>query len=355
MSMETQVTNESDAWESFIDFIASELEQARRVHYEVTEMIERSQVELTRLTQRNASINAHLQQLHAQFDSVPRSDIRVVYDSALDAQRRLLVMRSQVEKLQSDQAHLEKYIQLLEKVQDFVGEGSSAESGRRRDGGMAMLEKLIDAQEAERQKLSRQMHDGPAQDLSNFIVQAEIVARLFDLDPLKAREELENLKNAAMATFQKVRLFITGLRPMMLDDLGLFITVQRYGEAFSNETGAEVNVMTRGAQQRFAPYAEVMIFRAIQELMNNAYRHNQDMLRKLMIEVFLEVGDQFVKVVVRDDGKGFDLHQLQESGGLGLRLIRERVEMLGGSVDIDTAPGQGCRVTLQIPLNNITL
>ncbi len=353
--MVIQATDESNAWESFVDFVASELEASRRAYDEVTQMIERSQVELTRLTQRNANINAHLQQLHNQFESVPRSDIRVVYDSALDAQRRLLVMRSQVEKLQSDQSHLEKYINLLERVQNLLTEGSLAGGKRGGNSGTAMLEKLIDAQETERQKLSRQMHDGPAQDLSNFIVQAEIVSRLFDLDPLKAREELENLKNAAMATFQKVRLFIAGLRPMMLDDLGLFITVQRYGETFSSETGAEVNVITRGAQQRFVPYAEVMIFRAIQELMNNAYRHNQDTLRKLSIEVFLEVGDQFVRVVVRDDGKGFDVHQLQESSGLGLRLIRERVEMLGGTVDIDTAPGQGCRVTLQIPLSNITL
>lgn len=347
--------DENSTWESLLEFITSELEQARHAHREVTMQLEQGQVELSHLTKRNASINAHLQQIQNQFESVPLDQIRMVYDSALEAQRHLLFARGQVEKWQSEQACLQQYIDALERVRNSLEKGLRPSGLRGSLGGMALLEKLIDAQEAERQKLSRQMHDGPAQDLSNFIVQAEIVSRLFDVDSSKAREELENLKNAAMATFQKVRLFISGLRPMMLDDLGLFPTIKRYVDVFREETGVDASLTVKGSEQRFASYAEVMLFRAIQELMTNAYRHNQDLLSKLQIQVALVVDDQVVKVIVSDNGKGLDVNQLQGSEGLGLRLIRERVEMLGGSLDIDSSLGKGCRVTLQIPVDNILM
>ena len=98
------------------------------------------------------------------------------------------------------------------------------------------METVINSQEAVRQRLSRQMHDGPAQTLSNFIVQTEIAARLFDLDPKRAREELDNLKLVAMQAFQKMRSFIFELRPMMLDDLGLFPTLKRYVDSFKEQS-----------------------------------------------------------------------------------------------------------------------
>jgi two-component system sensor histidine kinase DegS len=98
---------------------------------------------------------------------------------------------------------------------------------------------LVNAQETERQRLSRQMHDGPAQALSNFILQTEIAMRLMDVDAGQAREELNSLKASAMGTFQKVRNFIFELRPMMLDDLGLAPTIRRYADAFKEQTGLD--------------------------------------------------------------------------------------------------------------------
>ena len=101
---------------------------------------------------------------------------------------------------------------------------------------------IINAQEAERQRLSRQMHDGPAQAMSNFILQTEIAMRLLDVDAAQAKEELGNLKAAAMGTFQKVRNFIFELRPMMLDDLGLVPTVRKYVDAFKDQTGLDISL-----------------------------------------------------------------------------------------------------------------
>jgi two-component system sensor histidine kinase DegS len=197
-----------------------ELEETQRALREVTLMIEQSQGELTKLSQRNAAITAHLQQAQGQIGKLPVEELRMAYDSALDAQQRLLVMRGQLEKLQNDRGHLEKYKVILERTYSQSSDHSDVTTAAGK-GKLASVEMLVNAQEAERQRLSRQMHDGPAQALSNFILQTEIAMRLLEVDPGQAREELSNLKVAAMGTFQKVRNFIFELRPMMLDDLGL--------------------------------------------------------------------------------------------------------------------------------------
>jgi two-component system sensor histidine kinase DegS len=210
-----------------------------------------------------------------------------------------------------------------------------------------MIEMIIQAQEAERQRLSRQMHDGPAQALSNFILQTEIAMRLFDLDQDQAKDELENLKVSATDTFRKVRDFIFELRPMMLDDLGLVPTLKRYIDATKEQSGLDIRITVSGNERRLQSYQEVMIFRAIQELLNNAIRHSQ----ASMIKIQLDMGDEVsnIKATVDDDGKGFDVDNMAKQGGMGLKVIIDRVEMLGGEVEIDSVVGQGTRVTFHMP------
>jgi two-component system sensor histidine kinase DegS len=204
---------------------------------------------------------------------------------------------------------------------------------------------LVNAQETERQRLSRQMHDGPAQALSNFILQTEIAMRLFDVDAGQARAELNSLKSSAMGTFQKVRNFIFELRPMMLDDLGLVPTVRRYADAFKEQTGLDINVTVTGNERRLEPYLEVMIFRALQELLGNASRHAQGTMAKVM----LDMGEERIRVSVEDNGRGFDPDAVKQGTSLGLKLIQERSEMLGGSFEMDSALGKGARISFAVP------
>jgi two-component system, NarL family, sensor histidine kinase DegS len=338
-------TTESN--EDFLQVVQGELEQSRRALKEISLLYEQSQGELTKLTQRNAAITGHMQQMQAQFESIPRADIRMAYTSALDAQQRLLVMRGQLEKMQSDQGHLQKLVSYLEKMSQFLTSGEQSQQGK--GGSTNILSMLIKAQEAERQRLSRQMHDGPAQALSNFIVQTEIAARLLEMDPAKAKEELNSLKTTAMTTFQKVRSFIFELRPMMLDDLGLVPTLRRYIDSFKEQSGVDVNLTVKGKERRLDSTSEVVVFRAVQELMGNAARHNANQSMKVQINVQLSIESLVMKVVVTDNGKGFDPSLITQGDGIGLKLIRERIEMLDGNLDIDTAIGKGCKITLQVP------
>ena len=322
----------------------AELEETNRALREVTLMIEQSQGELNKITQRNAAISSHLQQVQKQ--GVEIEELKMAYDSALDVQQRLFVMRSQLEKLQNDKSHLEKYKAILENTNFSAGDAANPSTPVANvKSQLAGIEMIVNAQEAERQRLSRQMHDGPAQALSNFILQTEIAMRLLDIDPVQAKDELGNLKTSAMTTFQKVRNFIFELRPMMLDDLGLTPTLKKYADAFKEQANLDVSVTVTGAERRLEPYLEVMIFRAVQELLGNASRHSQASI----VKVKVDLGNDLIRVSVDDNGKGFDPETLREANNLGLKLIRERAEMLGGNFEIDSAAGSGARISFSVP------
>lgn len=327
--------------------LGAELEQeingTQRELAEVDLMLEQSKGEVDKLTQRNTTISAHLQQIQLQIDEVPAPDIRVAYEAALDAQQRLVVMRGQLEKLESDRNHLERQLAVLKKVKDAsTGQGTVADNGR---AAMASVEVMIQAQESERQRLSRQMHDGPAQALSNFILQTEIALRLFEVDQEQARQELNSLKAAASSTFQKIRDFIFDLRPMMLDDLGLVPTIKRYADHLTEKLGSEVTVSVTGSERRLEPYLEVVIFRAIQELLIAQGIHTQ----ASSIKVQLDISERQVRVSIEDNGQGFDPVSLPPEAELAVKAIRERMEMLAGTFDIDSATGEGARLSFSVP------
>ena len=119
MALQMLSVSTEDPWEEFQKEMESEYEQTQHSLREVTLMLEQSQSELTKLTQRNATITGHLQQVQAQVETMPRQDIRMAYNAALEAQQRLLMMRGQLDKLQSDQEALKRYSSFLEKVRAF--------------------------------------------------------------------------------------------------------------------------------------------------------------------------------------------------------------------------------------------
>src|SRR5579859_3438685 len=311
---------------------------------ELNRMIDQSRGEVEKLAQRNAAIAAHLRQLQGNFENMPRSDIRTAYEAASEAQQRLFTMRGQLEKLQGEQANLER---LASHLQHTLTALQSLEVAAPQGDGMSVIVRVVEAQEAERQRLSRQIHDGPAQALSNFILQTEIAMRLFDIDTERARAELQSLKAAATSTFQKVRDFIFDLRPMMLDDLGLVPTVRRYVDAFKEKTGTQATLTVTGADYRMDSAREVVIFRGIQELLGNVRQHAQ----ATQVRVTLDFDGHRVRVVTEDNGKGFDPQAALASkkAASGLPTLQERMDLLSGTLQIDSQPGQGARVIMDIP------
>ena len=352
--MDNQPFLQGNNSESIIENLQNELEQTKTSIKEITTTVEQSQSELNRLTQKKANVTAQLQQIQADNENVSKKSIREIFTNAMDAQQRLLVMRAQLDRLNEQYNGLVKYQKLLETMIPLLSSGNLLENGKSPSTkNLSTLEMVVNTQEAERQRLSRQMHDGPAQALSNFIVQTEIASRMFEIDQSKAKEELERLKNSSMNTFQKIRSYIDELRPMMLDDLGLSVTLKRYLTNIKEQTGIEISSTMTGTDQKLGSFIENFIFRTIQDLIGNAVKHNIENASKVKIDVNLAIEPTIVKIVIKDNGKGFNTNTLEESGGLGLKLLQERIDMLGGIIEIRSSPDKGTEVTLQIPVADI--
>jgi two-component system sensor histidine kinase DegS len=266
------------------------------------------------------------------------------------------MMRGQLEKLQSDQHNIGRYVDHLRKVTESLqsasdGSGSALTPASLEGdgGGQSSIVRIIEAQEQERQRLVRQLHDGPAQSLTNLILQAEICERVFDSDTGRARHELGELKTAVTGTFQKVRDYMFDLRPMMLDDLGLIPTLRRYVDHYNEKSGVPAVLTVTGAERRFASYKEVVIFRVIQELLANVRVHSH----ATRAQVFLDVSEDLVQATVEDNGSGFNVAEVlnaPQQKGIGLSTLKERVAMLGGELRIDSAVGRGTKVALQMSI-----
>ena len=319
---------------------------------EVDMLIQQSSVEVEKLAQRNSQVVNRLRQTETILETVPRKDLKDLYTLAQESQLRLFTMRGQVEQLQGKQQLLEQHAARLRQILDVAGQFNrgDASAGGDRPEDTSGIVRVINAQENERQRLARQMHDGPAQSLTNLILRAEICERLFDHDPSQARTELANLKEAVNRTFQQVREFIFDLRPMMLDDLGLIPTLKRYVQDFQTKNKLTCNLTVTGKEQRLAPHTEVTAFRVVQSLLYNVRQH----ANASQVDIALGLGPDGLKVSVEDDGTGFDLARVvaehPQPKASGIVTMMEQVEMLGGRLHFDTSPGQGTKVQLRLPV-----
>jgi len=344
--------SEDKSLQAFIEDTQLEFGQTQRDLKEIDILIKQSAAEVEKLAQRNAQTTSYIQQLQPNFETTPRQDIKEAYEALSDVQQRLFTMRGQLEKLQSDQRNLERLSEAQRQFLQLTGgttllstEGSG--DSKVVSSEQASIIRVIQTEEAVRQAIVHKMHDHVASAISNFILQAEICQRFFDQNPDRARAELNALKSSAGATFSNVKDFIFDLRPMMLDDLGVVPTLRRYTESFQEKNGISVPITVTGVERRLESHIEVTIFRNVQELLQNALNHAQ----ATQVQVSLDIAQDRIISVVEDNGRGFNADEaLNSSRTIGLSTIRDRTQMLGGELDIQSSLGQGARVEFTIPI-----
>lgn len=342
-----------NSFQSFYEEADKDFEQTQRDLKEIDILIKQSAAEVERLAQKNAQVTSYAKQLQTNFETLPREDIKEAYEALNDVQQRLFTMRGQLEKLQSDQRNMERLAEFQRQFLEMAGDfgtlpTTKGASSKRFEGDQSSVIRVIQTEELSRQSLVRRMHDGPASSLSNFILQAEICQRFFDVNPDRARTELNALKSVAANTFNDVKDFIFDLRPMMLDDLGAVPTLRRYVESFQEKNGISVPITVTGVERRLESHIEVTIFRGVQELLTNALAHAQ----ATQIQVSLDLAQENVQAVVEDNGSGFNVDEALSTNNntIGLTSLHERIEMLGGEINIQSSLGQGTRIQFSIPI-----
>jgi signal transduction histidine kinase len=201
------------------------------------------------------------------------------------------------------------------------------------------------AQEEERQRIARELHDGLGPALASLNIRLLTIRKLLERDGHPLAVEIEELAEQAKANMRDIRRLIHDLRPVALDELGLVPALREHLARCGREHGLAVEF---GAEvgERLPSSVETALFRIVQEAVNNVLRHAQ--AEHLYVTLRRET-DQ-VRLDVADDGQGFDASLPRSSGHLGLWSMRERVEQLGGRFEVHSLPHQGTTVTTVVPL-----
>ena len=212
------------------------------------------------------------------------------------------------------------------------------------------LNQITRAQEEERKRIARELHDDTAQAL--FAISRQMDNFIRDNVGLSQQQRtlLQDIRQRIGVSLQGIRRFSTDLRPSIIDDLGLLPAVQWLVKQKSEESGIEIELKIVGKEQRLLPEMELILFRIVQEALTNAGKHSQ----ATEAGVNLEFTDSQVAVTIRDNGKGFQMPEtvgdLSHSGKLGLVGMHERVSLLSGTLEIHTEAGKGTTVKVSAPL-----
>jgi two-component system sensor histidine kinase DegS len=207
--------------------------------------------------------------------------------------------------------------------------------------------RIVEAQEAERTRLAREVHDGPAQALANAVFQVEVVERMLAREPVLAAAELRLLRELLRRELGDVRAFISQLRPPILADLGLEGAIRDAAEGISALLGVPVTVEVDPEIREIGEAFQTVVLRIVQEALQNVRRHAD--ARRASIRVARE-DDRWI-VEVRDDGRGFDVGAVAARGrrNFGLQFMRERAEMIGAEFEVRSRPDGGTVVRIAIP------
>lgn len=211
-----------------------------------------------------------------------------------------------------------------------------------------LLAKVIGAQEDERKRLARELHDETSQTLNALVMRLETAVAAFPTEA--SRQRLIEARDLTVRTVDELHRLIYDLRPSVLDDLGLLSAIRWYAERHLEPLGVTVHWEVSGQERRLQPEVETALFRVLQEAITNIekYAHAESVLIQSVL------GDDFISIEIEDDGDGFDPASLPaQSGakrGLGLMGMRERVELLGGTIVVDAAVGQGVRIAVTVPV-----
>lgn len=208
-----------------------------------------------------------------------------------------------------------------------------------------MSSHVLTAQEEERTRIARELHDDTAQALTSVLVRLRLLER--SAEDKRLRSGLAELRDLTVETLEGVRRLAIDLRPPMLDDLGLEAAIQSHVQDFSRRWQINVNFTSSGLG-RLPPNVELVLYRIVQEALSNVAKHAS----ASRVETRLSRKGRTLRLLVKDDGCGFDVEAAKGSrqSGLGLFGMEERLALIGGTLRVESSPGKGTRLSAEVPL-----
>ena len=339
-----------------------ELENVRRdverIKQQTSEMI----FKVDELEQKERRSRLRLMEVSRNFRVYTEQDVKIAYEETSKIQVDLAVAREQEQNLRRQRDNLEIRLKALkntvEKAETLVAQVGAVLGfmGNQMEGVLTQIDsiqqrqlfgaKIIKAQEEERRRVAREIHDGPAQAMANVVFRADVCERLIDTNLERTKAELKDLREQVRLCLKETRKIIFDLRPMTLDDLGLVPTVRRILEMFKDRTGVVAEIRIFGEEKRLDAHVETGLFRILQEALSNIEKHAQATVATVRMEFTLKA----VTAIIEDNGQGFDIEYPADSDSFGLMGMKERIDLLDGELTIQSRRNEGTKITVRVPL-----
>lgn len=352
---------------AIVEQARNEVKRAEQELNAIKEQVQNVAAQVDRLEIEEKKSRAYLSNVNKNFHIYSEEDFKEAYDRANKIRIQLLLKRGEekllIKKRREQELRLKAAINAYNranKVWKSISVASEYLKGNldeilstvdHLNKKQALVIKMIEVQEEEKQKIAMDIHDGPAQSMAHLLIKAELCERLMDIDKERFRQEMANFKSLARETLKELRKTIFDLRPMSLDDLGLIATLERYIDNFIEYTGIHVDFKVVGQEYPLKKSIEISVFRMIQEALSNIRKHS----KATEANVTIEFSPTRLNVSISDNGIGFNVDALTQDGdmsisGYGLANMRERAELLGGNLTIRSAPYKGTRINFYISI-----
>ncbi len=344
-------------------------EESRQSYEQMKDELENVRTEISTiisagdfLEEKTRAARRRLAEVSQFFSSFTENQVSHVYEQANDLQVQLSSNRSEEKKCRQKRDKLQRRLQILlqtiERAENLVTQVNIASSylvsdfknvDEAIDKNKTTQDyslRIIEAQEEERKKLSREIHDGPAQMMANVLLRSDLIERTYrEKGADSAFQEITALKEMVRQALTEVRRIIYDLRPMTLDDLGLVPTLKKYMDTIEEyNNGIRLNFLSSGKEERLPNNYETAIFRLVQEGISNAIRHG----KSSEISVEMKWLKDQVDINVTDNGAGFD-QEIVKHQSFGLVGMKERIELVEGNFLINSSPGNGTVLMFHIP------
>ena len=351
----------------------NDVESARVMLKELKEETAKLQDEVDVLVHCEQQEKQRLVKVSSNFANYSEDKIRASYEAVKDVQVRLALVkekefqsRRQRDRLEIRLRGMEQTLLMAErlatKLGTVVGYLTSQISNVVAQMDIASKNKflgvqIIKAQEDERLRVSREIHDGPAQEMANLIYQASICERLVDTRPEEAKAGLQELRRQIRTCLAHVRQIIFDMRPMSLDDLGLVPALRQLVSKLEERKVLKTDFQVNGKERALEKHVEVTLFRIIQEGLNNIHRHagvSEGRLRLLF-------SPNDLSILISDEGRGFDMEETEEmrksgtgNGHFGILGMEERAKLIGASLNVISNPGEGTKIHVKFSYPKLT-
>jgi two-component system sensor histidine kinase DegS len=212
---------------------------------------------------------------------------------------------------------------------------------------------LLEIQENERQRISRELHDSTVQNLTSLVHKVELCSKLVEMDPIRCKLELITMGKTLREIINETRQMIYNLRPMSFDDIGLDVTIEHALEKLESCEAKKIDFSVEGEPYEIKQVIGITLLRIIQEACSNAIKH----ANASYIKVVLNYQPGQILLTVKDDGDGFDVEKFngsvkKDNSGFGLTMMKERIYLLAGDISIESKEKEGTKISVKVPIIN---